>query len=118
MTEEEKNNLVEDATFSFTIGENDEAEKTLRKVLAADNDYFPAWHSLAEVLFSSRRFEEARQAGLEALRLEPEDVHVFTSLSRIHMELGDKETAEKYGAQARMQGWKNELSEDPKQDED
>lgn len=110
MTEEEKNYLVEEATFSFTMGENEEAEKQLRQVLDADKDYFPAWHSLAEVLFAARRFEEAREAGLEALRLEPQDVHVFTSLSRIHMELGDKETAEKYGAQARMQGWKNELT--------
>ena len=111
MNDEEKNHLLEEATFAFTMGDNAEAETMLRRLLEADPDYGAAWHALTEVLFAARRFPEARDAGLDALRCEPEDVHVFTSLSRIYMELGDKATAEKYGAQARMQGWKNELTQ-------
>lgn len=111
MTENEKNHDLEEATFAFTMGDHAEAEKLLRNILQADPDHAASWHALTEVLFAERRFEEARDAGLEALRCAPDDVHVFTSLSRIYMELGDKPTAEKYGAQARMQGWKNELTQ-------
>ena len=36
-----------------------------------------------------------------------------TTLSRIWVQIGDQEKAEKFNAQARMLGWKDELKKDP-----
>jgi hypothetical protein len=38
---------------------------------------------------------------------------INTSLSRIWMERGDKATAEKFGARAKVLGWKEELKHPP-----
>jgi hypothetical protein len=38
-------------------------------------------------------------------------VHIHTSLSRIWMELGNKDEAEKHGARARVLGWREQLRE-------
>jgi len=44
------------------------------------------------------------------------DPLIIASLSRIWMERGDKAKAEHFGAMARMQGWKDELSSPPPPD--
>jgi hypothetical protein len=41
---------------------------------------------------------------------------VIATLSRTWMERGDKARAEHYGAMARIQGWKEELSSPPPPD--
>lgn len=112
MTGENVKKLVEDATFDFAMGENESAIRKLTEATAAAPDSFEAWHALTEVYFSMRRLDEALDAAATAAELRPDDIHIHTSLSRIHMERGDKATAEKHGAQARMLGWKNELSGD------
>lgn len=103
--------LVEDATLDFALGDNDAALEKLGRAVEAEPESFEAWHALTEIYFSLRRLDEALEAAETALALRPEDVHIHTSLSRIHMERGDKATAEKHGAQARMLGWKRELQE-------
>ena len=112
MTPQEIQNLVEEATFDYTMGDNDNALKKTDEALALDPECFEAWHAKTEIHFSTREFDRAREAAEKALQLRPDDVHIHTSLSRIYMELGDKATAEKHGAQARMLGWKNELQSD------
>jgi Flp pilus assembly protein TadD len=56
---------------------------------------------------------QALAAGLKARELNPNDIHINTSLSRIYMEMGDKPQAEHFGAQARMLGWKEDLKQPP-----
>ena len=41
--------------------------------------------------------------------LQPADLFINTTLSRIWMERGDKARAEHYGAQAKIQSWKEQL---------
>lgn len=101
--------LVEDATLDFTLGDNDAALEKLWKAVRLQPDSFEAWHALTEIFFSTRQLDQALEAAEKALAIKPEDIHIHTSLSRIHMERGDKATAEKHGAQARMLGWKREL---------
>lgn len=101
--------LVDDATFDFTMGDHQAALTKLNKAVQQDPDCAAAWHAMAEVLFDQGSLAEAREAGEKALALREEDVHLHTTLSRIHMELGDKETAEKHGARARVLGWKAEI---------
>ena len=58
-------------------------------------------------------YEKALEAGKIAVGIKEDDVHIHTTLSRIWMELGDKEEAEKHGARARVLGWKEQLKEPP-----
>ncbi len=103
--------LVEEATFDFTMGDCDVAVEKLKRAIEAKPDSFEAWHALAEVQFSERKFDEALEAAEQAHKLKPDDVHINTSLSRIWMEKGDKKQAEHFGAQARILGWKDQLKQ-------
>jgi len=107
--------LVEEATFDYTMGDNAAALQKLSVAVKINPQSFAAWHAMTEVQFSRRQFREALQAAEQAFRIDSKDIHINTSLSRIHMELGDKSTAEHFGAQARMLGWKQQLQE-PDQD--
>ncbi|HRG57193.1 MAG TPA: tetratricopeptide repeat protein, partial [Lacunisphaera sp.] len=72
-------------------------------------DTLQAWHALAEIYFALRRFDAALAAADKAHALRPDDLFINTTLSRIWMEKGDKATAEKYGAQAKILSWKDQL---------
>lgn len=104
--------LVEEATFDFTMGDNGEALRKLGQVVEAQPECFEAWHAMTEVYFSMRNFDQALAAAEKAHALRKDDVHINTSLSRIWMEKGDKKTAEHFGAQARILGWKDQLADD------
>jgi len=108
--------LVEEATFEFTLGNHAGALELLDRALAAEPESFAGWLAKAEVHFDQRNLDEALAAGERALALRPDDVHANTSLSRIWMERGNKEQAEHFGAQARIKGWKVELAGDSDED--
>ena len=109
MTDDEIQHLIEDATFDYTMGANDDALAKLARATTAAPGSFPAWHALAEINFSLRHFEAALVAADAAHRLRPDDLFINTTLSRIWMEKGDKATAEKFGAQAKILSWKDQL---------
>ena len=102
---------VEEATLAFSLGEVERAASMLEDITQMTPDCFEAWHALTEVRFSMRDLDGALQAGENALRLKPEDLHVHVSLSRVWAERGDKERAEEYGGKARVLGWKAELEQ-------
>ena len=109
MDDEALQAVIEDATFDFTMGEDASAVAKLTRAVDARPDSFEAWHALAEVHFGAHRYVEALAAAEKAHALKPDDLFINTSLSRIWMENGNKEMAEKFGAQARVLGWKKEL---------
>ncbi len=109
MTDEELQTLIEDATFDYTMGDNDAAMSKLGQATDAAPESFEAWHALAEITFSLRRFDEALAAAERAHALRGDDLFINTTLSRIWMEKGDKAMAEKFGAQAKILGWKDQL---------
>ena len=109
MTDDEIQHLIEDATFDYTMGDNDSALAKLARATAAAPASFEAWHALAEIHFSQRRFDDALTAANHAHAVRPEDLFINTTLSRIWMEKGDKPMAEKYGAQAKVLSWKDQL---------
>ena len=104
--------LVDDATFEFTMGDHAAALKLLDQAVKEDPVSFPAWHAIAEIEFDRGNYAQALAAGSIAVGLKEDDVHIHTTLSRIWMEMGDKEEAEKHGARARVLGWKAQLKED------
>jgi len=109
MTETDLQTLIEDATFDYTVGETDSALAKLANAAAAAPTSFEAWHALAEILFNLRRFDDALHAAEKGHAVRPDDLFINTTLSRIWMEKGDKLTAEKYGAQAKILSWKDQL---------
>jgi predicted Zn-dependent protease len=109
VTDDELQHLIDDATFDYTMGDNDAALGKLARATAAAPGSFAAWHALAEVNFSLRRFDDALAAANQAHALRPDDLFINTTLSRVWMEKGHKAKAEHYGAQAKIQSWKEQL---------
>lgn len=109
MTPAEVQSLIEEATFDYTMGDHETALLKLGRVTATAPASFEAWHALAEINFSLRRFDPALLAAEQAHSLQPNDLFINTTLSRIWMEKGDKATAEKFGAQAKILSWKDQL---------
>lgn len=109
MTPAEIQQLIEDATFDYTMGESDAALGKLARVTTAAPDSFEAWHAAAEINFSLRRFDDALAAAEKAHALRPQDLFINTTLSRIWMEKGDKPKAEHFGAQAKIHSWREQL---------
>ena len=116
MTEDELQNLIEDATADYALGETDAALAKLTCASSTAPQSFEAWHALAEVNFSIRQLDAALAAGDRAHALRPTDLFINTTLSRIWMERGDKARAEHYGAQAKIQSWKEQLQTPPEPD--
>lgn len=115
MTQEEVQTLIEDATYDHAMGDDAAAEEKLARATTADPNSFEAWHALAEIQFAHRQFDRALAAAEQAHRIRPADLFINTTLSRIWMEKGDKPKAEHFGAQARIQTWKEQLR-DPQGD--
>ncbi len=109
MTPDEIQSLIDDATFDYSMGETGQALAKLNQATDSAPDSFAAWHALAEIQFSLRNLDEALRAAERAHALRPDDLFINTTLSRIWMERGDKLTAEKYGAQAKILSWKDQL---------
>lgn len=109
MTNDELQSLIDDATFDYAMGDTDLAVEKLGRAVAAAPDSFAAWHALAEVNFDARRLDAALEAAERAHALHADDLFINTTLSRIWMEKGDKPQAEKFGAQAKILGWKDQL---------
>ena len=109
MTDDEIQHLIEEATFDYTMGDNEAALDKLGRATTANPAAFAAWHALAEIYFNLRRFDDALVAADRAHAVRPDDLFINTTLSRIWMEKGDKPMAEKYGAQAKILSWKDQL---------
>jgi predicted Zn-dependent protease len=109
MNDDELQTLIEDATADYALGDAEPALEKLARATAAAPQSFEAWHALAEVNFSLRRLDAALAAAEKAYALQPADLFINTTLSRIWMERGDKARAEHFGAQAKIQSWKEQL---------
>ncbi|MFM7750695.1 MAG: hypothetical protein ACKOTF_17620 [Opitutaceae bacterium] len=109
MTNEELQNLVEEATADFATDDAPASLAKLARATAAAPESFEAWHALAEVNLSLRRLDDALAAAEKAHALRPDDLFINTTLSRIWVERGDKARAEHFGAQAKIGGWREQL---------
>ena len=109
MDTNELQNLIEEGTADYAIGDTDSALTKLERAAGSAPESFEAWHALAEVNFSLRRLDDALRAAEKAHALRPTDLFINTTLSRIWMERGDKARAEHFGAQAKIQSWKDQL---------
>jgi Flp pilus assembly protein TadD len=113
---EEVQALVEDATYDYVCGDVPAALEKLSRATSEMPDSFEAWHATSEINLSLHRMDEALVAAEQAHALRRNDPLIIATLSRIWMQRGDKARAEHYGAMARLQGWKDELSAPPPAD--
>ena len=116
MSPDELQGLIEEATYDYVTGEVPAALEKLGRATSQCPDSFEAWHAVAEINLSLKRLDEALAAADRAHALRKNDPLVIATLSRTWMERGDKAKAEHYGAMARVQGWKEELSAPPQPD--
>ena len=100
---------IDEATFNFATGDNGSALQKLTAITRSHPESFEAWHALTEVHYAEKSFQKALEAAEKAHSIQSDDTHINTSLSRIWIQLGDKEKAEHFGAQARMASWKDAL---------
>ena len=117
MTDTSFQDQIDDATLDFTLGNSQAAIDKLTTLASEDSGIFGVWHALTEIYFAEGDYDAALQAAERAHGIYPEDIHINTSLSRIWVELGDKDKAEQFGAKARMLGWKDELKLPAEQDD-
>ena len=113
MTDDELQHLIEDATFDYTMGDHEAALAKLAQATEAAPGSFEAWHATAEIHLSLKQLDEALAAAEHAHAITPDDLFINTTLSRIWVGKGDKDAAEKYGAQAKMLSWKEQLKSPP-----
>ena len=104
--------LVDEGTLDFTLGDSKSAVGKLQKALEIDPNCFDACLALAEVYLSERNLDKALEAAEGGYSLQPEELHINTTLSRIWIEMGDKDKAEHFAAQVRMISWKEELKDE------
>ncbi len=95
------------------MGDHDAATQKISAATAAAPDSFAAWHASAEIHLNLGQLDTALHAAERAHAIEPDDLFINTTLSRIWVGKGDKEAAEKFGARAKMLGWKQQLKSPP-----
>ena len=109
MTDDALQTLIEDATFDYTMGDGEAALAKINTATSEAPESFAAWHASAEIHLNLQKLDEALVAAEKAHALKPDDLFINTTLSRIWVGKGDKEAAEKFGAKAKMLGWKDQL---------
>ena len=103
--------LVDEGTLDFTLGEIEKSLEKLNKAVELDPQCFDAWLAMAEVYLSEKAIDDALKSAEKAHSLNSDELHINTTLSRIWVEKGHKEKAEHFAAQVRMISWKEELKE-------
>jgi Flp pilus assembly protein TadD len=101
--------LTADATLLFTQEDNKAALEKLAIAISIDSSNFHPWLAQAEIYYGLKNFDNALTAAETAQKINPEDVHVHTTLSRIWIQKNDKDKAEKFSRRARMLGWKEQI---------
>lgn len=103
--------LVDDGILEFSLGNDDVALEIFQKALEDDPCYLPALRAISEVCLCLNMITEAENFCNRALAVDKKDLTSMVSLARILVKKGDKEGAEKASGEARILGWKEELSE-------
>jgi tetratricopeptide (TPR) repeat protein len=100
----------DDAMFDFSRGEFDSAISKFQALLNKDVNYFEAQLALGMALYRKGDYAGAIAEGHKAEMLKPREQLVHTNLSLFYMKAGDKQKAEHHGLQARIAGWRENMT--------
>ncbi|PIQ25357.1 hypothetical protein COW36_19490 [bacterium (Candidatus Blackallbacteria) CG17_big_fil_post_rev_8_21_14_2_50_48_46] len=92
--------LLEQALICFAGPEEPEAVPLLEEALLLDPALKDAYESLGVILSRQGEHQKAIEVMEKLLKLAPDEAMAHTNLSRFHMLLGDRDTAEKHMAEA------------------
>ena len=98
------------AMFEFSRADYDAAIGALRALLADEPDHFDAQLSLGMALYRKGDYPAAIAEGHKAEQMQPKEQLVHTNLSLFYMKAGDKQKAEHHGLQARIAGWRDNMT--------
>jgi tetratricopeptide (TPR) repeat protein len=70
-----------------------EAERTFRKLIAADSRNAPAYYQLGTILENQNRLNEAIEQFQKAVELVPDNYKAFNSLGNIYAQIGNRDRA-------------------------
>ncbi len=100
----------DDAMYDFSTSDYDSAIAKLSAILAEEPDHFDAQLSLGMAYYRKGDYPTAIVEGHKAEKLNPKEQLVHTNLSLFYMKSGDKKTAEHHGLQARIAGWRENMT--------
>jgi tetratricopeptide (TPR) repeat protein len=100
----------DDAMFAFSQGEYETAIAKLKALLAGEPSHFEAQLALGMAFYRKGDYAAAIAEGHKAEQLQPKEQLVHTNLSLFYMKAGDKQTAEHHGLQARIAGWRENMT--------
>ncbi len=95
-------NLFDDANGHLAVGELDEAIVFYRRCVALDPSFFDGWHALGMALLKVGNVKEAIGCGLQSVTLQPNDLLAWTSLSQMYVRDGNIPEAEAAKGNARI----------------
>lgn len=102
MPHEDLDQWFDEANGNLAIGDLDTAASLYRQCVAADPDFFDAWHALGMCLMKLGQIKEAIGCGLQATTLRPNDLLAWTALSQMYVRDGQIAEAESAKANARI----------------
>ena len=100
----------DDAMFSFSQADYDTAIEGLRAILEAEPGHFEAQLAIGMAYCRKGDYPAAIREGHRAEQLRPKEQLVHTNLSLFYVKAGDKLKAEHHGLQARIAGWRENMS--------
>ena len=100
----------DEAMFEFSRGDFETCIAKLRALLAEDPAHFDAQLSLGMAYYRKGDYASAIAEGHKAEQLRPKEQLVHTNLSLFYMKSGDKKAAEHHGLQARIAGWRENMT--------
>jgi len=106
-----RDELFERAIGLYAQTKFEEAAFAYRAVLEVDPRHTESLHGLAMSHFQLHRYDEAIETAQKILEIDPDDAFAHTSLSMFYQRKGMISEAEREQAQARIAGWRKEISE-------
>ena len=100
----------DDAMFDFSQAEYAKAIAKLQALLVEHPDHFESQLALGMALYRQGDYPAAIAEGHKAEQLQPREQLVHTNLSLFYMKAGDKQKAEHHGLQARLAGWRDNMT--------
>jgi tetratricopeptide (TPR) repeat protein len=100
-----RDELFDEASTALAIGDLEEAVRLYQQCVDLDPVFIDGWHALGMAQMKLGRYPEAIAAAKSAIRLNPDDQILWTSLSLAYVRNHQIKEAEAAGAKAKVLSW-------------
>ncbi len=109
MSDQNINDLFDDANGDLALGELSAAIEKYQRCVELQPDFFDGWHALAMARMKNDDIAGAIVAGKQAVKLQPNDQLAWSSLSLFFVRNHQIKEAEAAGAKAKVLSWGGKL---------